>query len=62
MIDNTVISDDIADQFFVCELTKCKGACCVEGDVGAPLETAEIAILEEIYPKVKPYLDPKGIA
>ena len=62
MIDNTVISDDIADQFFVCELTKCKGACCVEGDVGAPLENDEIAILQEIYPKVKPYLDPKGIA
>ena len=62
MIDNTVISDDIADQFFVCELTKCKGACCVEGDVGAPLENDEIAILQEIYPKVKPYLDAKGIA
>ena len=38
VIDNSVISDDIADQYFVCELTKCKGACCVEGDMGAPLE------------------------
>ena len=61
VIDNSVISDDIADQYFVCELTKCKGACCVEGDMGAPLEKEELAILEEIYPVVKPYLNKKGI-
>lgn len=62
VIDHTVISDDIADQYFVCELTKCKGACCVEGDLGAPLETHELATLEQVYPEVKPFLDPKGIA
>ncbi len=61
VIDNTVISDDIAEQFFVCELTKCKGACCVEGDLGAPLALDELPVLEEIYPKVKPYLNQKGI-
>jgi len=61
VIDHTVISDDIADQYFVCELTKCKGACCVEGDLGAPLEVNELEILDEIYPKVKPYLTQKGI-
>lgn len=60
-IDNTVISEDIADKFFVCELSKCKGACCVEGDMGAPLSTEEALILEEIYPKVKPYLSAEGI-
>ena len=60
VIENTVISDDIADQYFVCELTKCKGACCVEGDLGAPLEVAELAILEEIYPQVAPYLTKEG--
>ncbi|MBP6094465.1 MAG: DUF3109 family protein, partial [Cytophagaceae bacterium] len=37
LIDDTVISEDVADEFFVCDLTKCKGACCVEGDLGAPL-------------------------
>ena len=57
VIDNTVISDDIADQFFVCELTKCKGACCIEGDMGAPLNEDELEKLEEIFPKVKPYLN-----
>lgn len=61
MIENAVISDDVADQFFVCELTKCKGACCVEGDTGAPLEDDELAILEKIYPQVKPYLTQQGI-
>ena len=61
VIDNTVISDDIADQYFVCELTKCKGACCIEGDMGAPLNEDELEKLEEVFPKVKPYLNKKGL-
>ena len=43
IIQETVISDDIADHFFVCNLEACKGACCVEGDLGAPLEDARAA-------------------
>jgi hypothetical protein len=62
LVENTVISDDIAEKFFVCNLEKCKGACCVEGDLGAPLENSELAILEEIYEQVKPYLSAEGIA
>ncbi len=54
-IDNTIISDDLAESFFVCNLEKCKGACCVEGDLGAPLEKEELRNLEEIYEKVEPY-------
>ncbi len=61
LIEDTVISDDIAENFFVCNLDKCKGACCVEGDLGAPLEDVELAILEEIYEDVKPYLSAEGI-
>ena len=61
LIDNTCISDDVADKFFVCNLDKCKGACCVEGDMGAPLEEGEPEILQKIYPKIKPYLSPEGI-
>lgn len=61
LIEDTVISDDIAEQFFVCNLQKCKGACCVEGDLGAPLEDVELPILEEIYEKVKPYLSQAGV-
>ncbi len=61
LIENTCISDDVADQFFVCDLNACKGACCVEGDSGAPLEESELPILKQIYPKVKPYLSADGI-
>lgn len=60
LIDNTCISDDIEDQLFVCNLDKCKGACCVEGDSGAPLDLEEIEILEKIYPAVEPYLTEAG--
>lgn len=60
LIENTCISDDIEDQEFVCNLDKCKGACCVEGDSGAPLDEDELAILDEIYPEVAPYLTEAG--
>ena len=61
VIGNTVVSDDIADKFFVCELSKCKGACCVEGDLGAPLEVDELLMLEQVYDKVKPYMSKEGV-
>lgn len=59
-IENTLLSDDVKEKFFVCNLTKCKGACCVEGDLGAPLEDNELEILEDIYEEVKPYLSEAG--
>jgi hypothetical protein len=61
-IGEILVSDDIREKEFVCNLEKCKGACCVEGDFGAPLEESELAILEEIYPQVKPYLSQEGVA
>tara|TARA_Y100000588_G_C13943884_1_gene791265 strand:+ start:419 stop:607 length:189 start_codon:yes stop_codon:yes gene_type:complete len=54
LVDNAVISDDIKEQFFVCDLEKCKGACCVEGDLGAPLEESELKELEDAYEAVNP--------
>lgn len=60
-IGDKLISEDIFSEEFVCNLTKCKGACCVEGDVGAPLDREETRILEEIFDKVKPYLRPEGV-
>ena len=60
-IDNVLISDEVVERQFVCDLHKCKGGCCEDGDAGAPLEKAELAILNEIYEKVKPYLSPEGI-
>ncbi|TRX66471.1 DUF3109 family protein [Carboxylicivirga sp. M1479] len=60
-IDDKIISTDIFEKRFVCNLDKCKGECCVEGESGAPLEDEETSILEEIYEIVKPYLKPKAI-
>ena len=62
VIDNAVISDDVSENYFVCDLNKCKGACCVEGDLGAPLEEDELAVMRDIQEKVKPYLTKKGKA
>lgn len=61
IVENAIISDDIKENFFVCNLQKCRGACCVEGDSGAPLEESELPILEEIYEAVRPFLTPEGI-
>ncbi|HUM48150.1 MAG TPA: DUF3109 family protein, partial [Chitinophagales bacterium] len=52
---------DLLDKEFVCALDKCKGACCVAGDSGAPLEYKETTVLEEIYESVKPYMTAEGI-
>lgn len=59
-LENTLISEDILDRQFMCDLDRCHGACCVEGDAGAPLESDEVEILERIYPQVAPYLRPQG--
>lgn len=60
-IEDKLISEDIFSEEFVCNLSKCKGACCVEGDIGAPLDKEETKILDDIYEKVKPYLTREGI-
>lgn len=56
IVKDILVSDDIIEQQFVCNLEACKGACCWEGDWGAPLEEAELEILEEIQAFVTPYL------
>ena len=60
-IENTLVSSAILKEQFVCDLAACKGACCVEGDAGAPLEEEELQKLDEIWEDVKPYLRPEGI-
>lgn len=61
-IDETIISFDLFDEYFVCDLAKCKGACCVEGDAGAPLEEDEIKKIEEILPVIWDDLSEKSKA
>lgn len=60
-IDNTLNSDDLHKICFVCDLTKCKGACCVEGDAGAPLEEHEISELEDALDYIIPFMRPDGV-
>ena len=60
-IDNTIISEYLLEKKFVCDLQACKGACCVAGDSGAPLDQEELEILDRVYPEVKPYMNKKGI-
>lgn len=61
-VGNAIVSDEILENEFVCNLSACKGQCCVDGDAGAPLDKEETAILDQIYDKVKPYLRQEGIA
>ncbi len=60
-IGKTIVSEDLVEKQFVCNLDACKGACCIDGDAGAPLEDTELIILEEIFPKVKPFLREEGL-
>ena len=60
-INDTVVSEILLEKKFVCDLNKCMGACCVEGDAGAPLEESELEELENVFPLVKEYLSDKNI-
>jgi len=60
-LDKTIVSEEILEKEFVCNLNACKGACCVDGDAGAPLEKEELVILEEIFPVLKSYLRTEGL-
>ncbi|MBS1559107.1 MAG: DUF3109 family protein [Bacteroidetes bacterium] len=60
-VGGILVSDDIANVEFVCHLEKCKGACCVEGELGAPLEEGELEVMKTIQDAVKPYLTPEGL-
>ena len=51
-IDDTIISLDLLDEYFVCDLDTCKGICCIEGDDGAPLEDSEVLIIEKLLPVI----------
>ena len=61
-IDDKIVSTEILTTRFCCDLPRCKGICCVEGNAGAPLEIEEIDMLEAEYEHYKPYMTPEGIA
>jgi hypothetical protein len=60
-IDNTLISEEVFEKKFLCDIAACKGACCVEGDSGAPLEEDELQKLEDVYEDVKPFMREEGL-
>jgi Protein of unknown function (DUF3109) len=59
-IDNVLVSDDVVEAQFVCDLHKCKGGCCEDGDAGAPLTKEEKKIIDQNYAVIEPYLTPEG--
>lgn len=61
-IEGVLLSDEVVQEQFVCDLNRCKGGCCVDGDCGAPLTEEETKIIADIYPVIKPYLSPEYIA
>jgi hypothetical protein len=61
-IGKTIVSFDVLEEHFMCDLLKCKGACCVEGDSGAPLTQEEGVIIEQILSDVEPYMTSEGRA
>ena len=62
VVGNSIVSDDIADRCFGCDLSCCKGACCVDGDSGAPLLEEEVAKIEAVLPEVLPLMTAEGRA
>jgi hypothetical protein len=61
-IEGKIVSLDLFKKYFICDLPKCLGACCVHGDSGAPLEKEEQELIEEHIDKIKPYLTPEGLS
>ena len=60
-INNKIISTEVFSEQFVCDLSKCKGACCVQGDGGAPLKQSEVELIRDNLDHIKPYMNRKGI-
>lgn len=59
-VQNTILAEDIATAKFACNLPKCKGACCVVGDAGAPVSAEEIPVLRKAYKQLKNELRPRA--
>ena len=59
-IDHILVSDEVISEQFVCDLNKCKGGCCEDGDSGAPLTDGELSQLREFIDEIKPYCTPEG--
>jgi hypothetical protein len=61
IVGNTLVSEDIVQEVFSCELSACKGECCVQGDLGAPLDQEEIPLIEAELEAMLPFLEADSI-
>ena len=61
LVGDVLVSDDVLDAPFACNLSACKGGCCIQGESGAPLELDELSAVEESFPKVEKYLRPEAL-
>ena len=61
-VEDKIVAFDLFEKQFACDLSACKGGCCVEGDAGAPLKDHEIKILSKIYDEIKPYMRSEGVS
>lgn len=59
-IQNTLVSLDLAEEFFCCDLEQCKGECCIDGDAGAPVTDEEAAEIERVLPAIRDDMIPAG--
>lgn len=62
IVGKVLVSEPVLERKFACQILSCKGACCVQGDSGAPLETDELEIIEQALPDIKPFMSEEGLA
>ena len=60
-IQNTVVSLDLAEEYFCCDLDQCKGECCIEGDAGAPVTEAEAEEISRVLPEIQADMLPRAL-
>lgn len=60
-VGDTILSEKIATERFLCDITRCKGACCVVGESGAPVDEDEIPFLEQAYRQLKKRMKPGAV-
>lgn len=62
IVGNVLVSEELIDKCFCCDIAQCKGACCVDGDLGAPITPEEVAEIEDYYPDFQKYMTEEGVA
>lgn len=60
VIQDTLVSLDVVEKEFCCNLDVCRGCCCVEGDAGAPVTDEELCVIEQLMPQLLPQMTPEA--